>query len=79
MTYDDGSEVMAGDRVKIERGQTPGIVERVIETDADKREWGVADQGVMVLSPPFGRVYWDVQSMERDPLVFEFQGTVPTE
>jgi len=74
MTYTDGSEIRIGDSVRIEHGRTPGTVEMIVETDADMRGLGVDVRGVMLLSPPFGRVYWTVEAMEEDPLIFDQRG-----
>ena len=77
MTYEDGTEIRIGDSVRIERGRTPATVEMIIQTDTDMRGLGVDVRGVMLLSPPFGRVYWTVEVMEEDPLVFDQRGVAP--
>jgi hypothetical protein len=69
MVYKDGARIDVGDQVLFEHGQTPGEAEHVIESDEDMKYHGVEDSGVMLLSPPFGRVYWDEHAMDHDPLV----------
>ena len=57
-----------GDSVLLENGQTPGIVELVVATPEAMQELGVDVPGVMLLSPPFGRVYIPEQSLQSEPL-----------
>lgn len=70
MTYQDGTEIRAGDRVLIERRRTPGVVINVIESAASQAEWNVSEPGVMVESPPFGLVFLPVATFAVDPPVF---------
>jgi hypothetical protein len=75
MTYEDGTEIRVGDRVLINCRKISAVVEAVIETQEDIRESEVAVPGVMLLAP--GRVYWSVEVMEDDPLVFDKRGPAP--
>ncbi len=68
LTYADGSPIKIGDSVLLENGQTPGIVELVVATPEAMQELGVDVPGVMLLSPPFGRVYIPEQSLQSEPL-----------
>jgi hypothetical protein len=56
--------------VLLEHGKTSGTVELVVETTAEMQAIGVTERGVMLLSPPFGRVYLPDWSLRDDPLVF---------
>jgi len=69
-TYADGSSIEVGDAVLLERGTTPGTVELVVVTPAEMQAIGVVEPGVMLLSPPFGRVYLPEWSLRDDPLLF---------
>jgi len=73
-TYTDGSPIKAGDSVLLEHGQTPGTVELVVITPAEMEAIGVEEPGVMLLSPPFGRVYLPERSLQREPLQFVSHG-----
>jgi len=67
-TYDDGTEIEAGDSVFIERGRTPGIVKNVITSEFEQKEWNVTEPGVMIESAPFGLVFIPVASFSDDPI-----------
>jgi hypothetical protein len=69
-TYADGSPIKVGDSVLLEHGKTPGTVELVVVTPAEMQAIGVAERGVMLTSPPFGRVYLPERSLRDDPLLF---------
>jgi hypothetical protein len=69
-TYSDGMAVEVGDSVLIERGRTPGTVELLVCTEGEIKAMGVSEPGVMLLSPPFGRIYLPASSLGEDPLIF---------
>jgi hypothetical protein len=73
-TYANGSPIRVGDSVLLENGQTPGTVELVVLTLAEMEAIGVEEPGVMLLSPPFGRVYLPEWSLQREPLQFVSHG-----
>jgi hypothetical protein len=58
MRYPCGNPVRIGDPVLIESGRTSGVIEAVIETAEDMREWQVDEPGVLVRAEPFGLVFW---------------------
>jgi hypothetical protein len=68
--YEDGSEIMIGDSVLLENGRTQGTVEFIVTTAAEMKATNVEGPGVMLKSPPFGRVYLPQWSLEEDPLRF---------
>ncbi len=69
-TYSDGTGVKVGDSVLVEHGKTLSTVELLVCTHEDMAAIGVTDPGIMLLSPPFGRLYLPVRSLAEDPLVF---------
>jgi hypothetical protein len=69
-TYCDKTVVEVGDSVLIERGRTPATVELLVCTDSEIAAIGVSEPGVMLLSPPFGRLYLPASSLAEDPLIF---------
>ena len=50
MKYLSGEEIEVGDNVLIENRRTPGVVECVIETDQDMKEWNLDERGVLLKS-----------------------------
>ena len=74
LSYADGSSVQVGDSVTLENGRTPGVVELVVLTAAQMAEIGVDEPGVMLLSPPFGRVYLSEGCLQMEPLQFVSHG-----
>ncbi len=66
--YLDGSVVEVGDSVLLEKGRTPGTVELIITTAEEMKSTNVEEPGVMLKSPPFGRVYLPQWSLAQDPL-----------
>ncbi|AZR23210.1 hypothetical protein [Xanthomonas vasicola] len=54
----------------LEHGQTPGTVELVVLTPAEMEAIGAAEPGVMLSSPPFGRVYLQKWFLQREPLQY---------
>jgi len=66
--YPDGSEVQVGDSVLLENGRTPGVIELIITTHEEMRSINVEEPGLMLKSPPFGRVYLPTWSLEEDPI-----------
>ena len=69
-SYADGSEVMVGDSVLHERGRTPGVVEAIVVSAKEMKDTNVEEPGVMLTSPPFGRVYLSEYWLREDPLRF---------
>lgn len=74
--YGDGTPIQVGDRVLIEHRRTEGIVERIVVSPGDIAAFGTHEAGVMLLSEPFGRVYWPLDD-DQDPLVFVARGALP--
>lgn len=74
--YPDGHTILIGDHVRIEHGRTPGIVEAILVSPQDIEMFNVEHVGVMLLSPPFGRVFWALDDAN-DPLVFVARGLLP--
>ena len=70
MNYLSGEEILVGDSVFIENGKTPGIIERIIETQEEMKQCNVEEAGVLIKSPPFGLVFWP-QSFTQDPVIFK--------
>jgi hypothetical protein len=66
-SYPDGTQFLVGDHVLIEHGRTPATIEFIIMSDDEISEWGVSEPGLMLLSDPFGRVFWPCETMEQDP------------
>lgn len=69
MNYSSGERIQIGDNVLIENGRTPGIVEQIIESEKDLEVWNVEEKGVLVLSKPFGAVFWPIGEKD-DPAIF---------
>lgn len=69
MNYVSGEEIQVGDNVLIERRRTPGVVEYVIETDNDMKGWNLGERGILLLSEPFGSVFWPIDEAY-DPVIF---------
>ncbi|STQ90794.1 Uncharacterised protein [Iodobacter fluviatilis] len=68
--YQDGSEIMIGDSVLLENGRTLGTVKFIVTTPEEMKAINVEEPGVMLQSPPFGRVYLPQWSLVQDPLRF---------
>ena len=66
--YQDGLEIRVGDSVLLENGRTPGTVELIVMTAEGMKENGVDEPGILLKSPPFGRVYLPDWSLLEDPL-----------
>ncbi len=73
-TYEDGSAVHVGDSVLLEQGKTPGTVELLVVTAEDMSSIGVQEPGLMLSSPPFGRVFLPDWSLRKDPLKLVSRG-----
>ena len=54
----------------LENGRTPGTVEFIVITAEEMKATNVEEPGVMLKSPPFGRVYLPQSSLAEDPLRF---------
>ena len=74
LAYADGSPIQIGDAVTLERGRTAGTVELVVLTLVEMAEIGVDEPGVMLLSPPFGRVYLSQRCLKMEPLQLVARG-----
>ena len=70
MNYQTGEEILVGDEVLIENGKTPGIVERIIESQKEMEQWNVEESGVLIKAAPFGLVFWPFSNND-DPIVFQ--------
>jgi hypothetical protein len=75
LTYEDGSLIKVGDNVLLERGRTPGTVELIVITSEEMAENGVDEPGIMLLSPPFGRVFFPACTLKDDPIKFVDHGS----
>ena len=73
MTYLDGTEVMAGDALLIERGKTHGVIIAVVETEG-VAEFNVEEPGVMIKAAPFGLVYIPASMFGDQGLSFKSPG-----
>lgn len=69
MNYSSGEEVRVGDNVLIENGTTTGLVEHIIESEKDLKEWKVEEKGVLLSSAPSGSVFWPIGETV-DPVEF---------
>lgn len=69
MKYLSGEEVHVGDNVLIENRHTAGVVEHIIESRRDLREWNVNEKGVLLASAPFGSLFWPIEKRD-DPVKF---------
>jgi hypothetical protein len=69
MKHPNGVEVRIGDKVRFERGGASGTVETIV--DANFADWSVDEPGVMLLSPPFGRVFIPVSIFVSDEIAPE--------
>ena len=74
LAYANGSPIKVGDSVLLEHGQTPGTVELIVLTPVEMEVIGVEEPGVMLLSPPFGRVYLPESCLQSEPLQFVSHG-----
>jgi len=70
MKYLSGEEILVGDEVLIENGKTPGIVEIIIESQKEMKQWNVEESGVLIKAAPFGLVFWPLSNND-DPIVFQ--------
>jgi hypothetical protein len=75
--YSDGSKIMVDDSVLLERGRTPGVVQCIVRSVELMKDLGVEEPGILLTSPPFGRVYLPVSALEDDPLVLVSRGKQP--
>ena len=69
MKYSSGEEILVGDEVLIENGKTPGVIETIVETQEEMKEWNVEESGVLVKAAPFGLVFWPLTNTD-DPVIF---------
>lgn len=63
LTYQDGKPIKVGDSVLLEHGQRRGTVELLVVTEDEMIALGVEEPCVVVLSPPFGRLYLQFWSL----------------
>jgi hypothetical protein len=70
ISYHDGTEMMVGDSVLIEHGETPGTITELIQANADFDQWNVDEPGVMIKSAPFGLVFLPVSTFADDSIIF---------
>ncbi len=72
--YPDGTPFLVGDHLLIEHGRTPATIEHLIVSGEEMANWGLDEPGLMLLSPPFGRVFWPFETMNHDIPVFVSRG-----
>lgn len=68
--YADGSTVLIGDTVLIEHGKTSGVVDLIVNTPAEVKDFKVAEVGIMLKDTPAGFVYLTNKWLKDDPLRF---------
>jgi hypothetical protein len=68
MRYTTGDKVQLGDKVRIERDRTEGVVVAIAESNKDMEGLGVDEPGVLIESEPFGLVFWP--NSDVDPIIF---------
>ncbi len=47
----------AGDVVKFLSDQDTMVVDEVIATEEDRKKWGLAESGIMMVGPRYGRIF----------------------
>ena len=73
MKYSSGEEILVGDEVLIENRKTLGVIETIVETHEEMKEWNVEESGVLIKSAPFGLVFWPLTNTD-DPVIFKKHG-----
>jgi len=68
--YPDGTEAQVRDRVRIDHGARMAFVHAVIETDDQRRSWGLDEPGLMLDGPDYGLVFWPVHSLVTDEIEY---------
>lgn len=68
--YKDGSEVLIGDNVLLENGNTSGVVDLIVNTEEEVKIFKVAEVGIMLKSASIGLVYLTMRWLEEEPLKF---------
>lgn len=71
--YADGSAILIGDNVLLDKGKTAGVVDLIVNTKAEVKDFKVAEVGVMVKAPA-GLVYLTQKWLSADPLTFVSRG-----
>lgn len=69
LEYASGEVVEIGDNVLIEQGRTVSVVEHIIESTQEMRDWHVDVKGVLLRSSPFAAAFWPFDE-KHDPVVF---------
>lgn len=72
--YENGVAIKVGDSVLFEHGQTQGVVGLIVQSSSEMADIGVQEQGVMLLSAPFGRIYLTTDVLRADPLQLVSRG-----
>jgi hypothetical protein len=72
MTYPDGSEILIGDAVLFEKGQSSGTIVAVISEEL--ADWNVEEPGVMIKSAPSGLVFIPTSMFSRARVSLEQRG-----
>jgi len=78
MNYLSGENIQVGDNVQLEHGKTTGVVQFIIQSDDDMKEWNLDEQGLLIQSEPFGSVFWPLDDVN-DPIVFISRGKLSLE
>lgn len=68
--YKDNTEVLIGDNVLLESGKTSGVVDLIVNTQAEVKAFKVDEAGVMVSLVGTGMVYLTKQWLADEPLQF---------
>lgn len=71
--YQDGSEMLIGDNVLLDKGKTAGVVDLIVNTAAEAKDFKVAEVGVMVKAPA-GLVYLTQKWLNEGALTFVSRG-----
>ena len=62
--YPGGTEAKVRDRVRIDHGASPAVVHAVIETEAERRSWGVNEPGLMLEATKYGLVFFPARTLD---------------
>ena len=72
MTYPDGGEILVGDAVLFEKGQSSGTIAAVISEDL--ADWNVREPGVLIKSAERGLVFIPTPMLSSAGLSLEQRG-----
>lgn len=71
--YEDGAEMLIGDHVLLNQGKTGGVVDLIVNTAAEAKDFKVAEIGVMVKTSA-GLVYLTQKWLSEGALTFVSRG-----